>query len=209
MESTTPLIVIGSGATLVSASVSNSCAITGNDLLCWGTNYYGQLGDGTTTDYLQPHKSLVTGATALAVAPSFGCAVVGAGALDCCGRNNSGQLGIGNTMDHLSPTRVLAGSVVSACTTIAEDELEHACAVLQSGELRCWGNNQHGQLGDGSQVYRDAPVTALSSGARQVACGPRDTCAVMDDGTLRCWGSNLEGATAGSNTQSPVNLDPH
>jgi alpha-tubulin suppressor-like RCC1 family protein len=101
---------------------------------------------------------------------------------------------------------VIASGVSSACATVADTEPEHTCAVMDSGELRCWGSNQHGALGEGDSGERTSPATTLAAGVRQVACGSRHTCAVMDDGSVRCWGSSVDGATAGSNTQSPVNL---
>jgi alpha-tubulin suppressor-like RCC1 family protein len=78
----------------------------------------------------------------------------------------------------------------------------HACAVLTSGQVRCWGGNDYGELGNGaSGTYSVKPqvvctsttsCTALSDVA-QVSAGTSVTCAVSNTGTLSCWGSNLYG----------------
>jgi alpha-tubulin suppressor-like RCC1 family protein len=67
----------------------------------------------------------------------------------------------------------------------------HSCSVT-SGVARCWGYNGHGQLGDGSNESRSAPidVTALGAGVASISAGGNHTCAVKTDGTLWCWGDN-------------------
>jgi alpha-tubulin suppressor-like RCC1 family protein len=66
---------------------------------------------------------------------------------------------------------------------------EHACALTQAGEVRCWGRNFSGQLGDGTRQDRTRPVkiAGLSEVAQLAAFGAR-TCAVKRDGTVLCWG---------------------
>jgi alpha-tubulin suppressor-like RCC1 family protein len=81
---------------------------------------------------------------------------------------------------------------------------EHVCAILDNGDLKCWGNNLFGQLGLGDKAPRgnkdgqmgDAlPAVPLGTGrsARQVVAGAYHTCALLDDGTVKCWGSNTYG----------------
>ena len=64
---------------------------------------------------------------------------------------------------------------------------------MQDGRVACWGNNDYGQLGDGTLVDKNSPVYAQlpnSKSAVMIDVGISHTCAVMDDGTLYCWGLN-------------------
>ena len=70
----------------------------------------------------------------------------------------------------------------------------HTCA-LSNGTVRCWGSNNSGQLGDGTNTWRSSPTTvaALPAGVSAVAAGAFHTCAVIVDGGLQCWGRNSDG----------------
>jgi alpha-tubulin suppressor-like RCC1 family protein len=90
----------------------------------------------------------------------------------------------------------------------------HSCAVLAnggtSGPVQCWGNNDVGQLGNGSLTSSTVPVTVSgTSTATQIAAGNDHTCALLADGTVQCWGSNTsgqlgDGSTANRTTAVPV-----
>jgi alpha-tubulin suppressor-like RCC1 family protein len=80
----------------------------------------------------------------------------------------------------------------------------HTCALLDSGALKCWGENDAGALGLGDTTDRgtlpahmgDAlPAISLGTGRAAVgfACGIDHTCAILDSGALKCWGSNNSG----------------
>ena len=65
----------------------------------------------------------------------------------------------------------------------------HSCARMLDGTARCWGSNENAQLGDGTQVDRNAPAPVPDlAGAKRLAVGRAETCAVLGDGSVRCWG---------------------
>ena len=97
-----------------------------------------------------------------------------------------------------------AGSVFTESTLSTGGN--HFCAIYDDSSLNCWGDNEFGQIGDGTQVDRlTLTEVGLDSGrmAISVSSGQRHTCAVLDDASLKCWGDNSYGQLGdGSTTQS-------
>jgi len=124
---------------------------------CWGANWSGQLGDGTTTDRVTPANvvGLHDGVTDITAGRNHTCAVTGAGGVRCWGYNWSGRLGDGTTTDRATPVDVIGLS--SGVTAIAASEW-HTCAAKHAGDVHCWGRNNYGQLGDGTTTNRMTPV---------------------------------------------------
>ena len=141
----------------VSAGNSFTCAILDNgDLKCWGYDYYGQLGDGGSfpgTNINAPSSTpidLGTGRTAVAVSAghSHTCAILDNGDLKCWGRDNYGQLGNGGTNTNLNAPSSTAIDLGTGRTAVAVSAAEsHTCAILDNGDLKCWGSDDYGMLG--------------------------------------------------------------
>jgi alpha-tubulin suppressor-like RCC1 family protein len=135
----------------------------------------------------------------------FGCAALGDQTVWCWGRNDESQLGYESS--DLCPERVSNGQTRAvAChmyplqvpglagATAVSAGGAHACAVLTTGELRCWGSNTRGQLGNGSALPSRAPVTVAGLPAvTSLASGAGHTCAVVAGGQVFCWGANDRG----------------
>ncbi len=201
----TPVDVIGLsvGIEAIAAGGGHSCALTGvGGLTCWGDNYYGQLGDGSTANRLTPVD--VTGLSgavqAIAAGGSHSCAVVTAGGVICWGFNDRGQLGDGSTTQRSTPVDVVG--LASGIKAIAVGKSDHTCALTEAGGVKCWGMNFYGQLGDGSTTNRSTPidVTGLSSGIEAIAAGDSHSCALTDAGVVRCWGNNFNGQLGDGST---------
>jgi alpha-tubulin suppressor-like RCC1 family protein len=128
--------------------------------MCWGSNGYGELGDGTTTDRHTPVEvtGLSSGVTAVSIGGLHTCALNAAGGVMCWGSNGYGELGDGTTTDRHTPVDV--SGLSSGVTTIAAGE-EHTCALTATGGVKCWGYNYRGQLGDGTAVYSPIPVDVV------------------------------------------------
>jgi alpha-tubulin suppressor-like RCC1 family protein len=138
---------------------------------------------------------------------SVNCAVLNDATLKCWGQGYEGQLGqpggnLGSTPEELAALNgVDLGKGRTAKTVVVQHS--HVCAVLDNGQLKCWGFNGSGQLGLGTTVsVGDAPgdmgdnlhpVNLGGHTVHQVAAGLTHTCAILDDGTLKCWGSNDSG----------------
>jgi alpha-tubulin suppressor-like RCC1 family protein len=193
----------------VAAGGSHTCALsTRGSVKCWGANFAGQLGDGTTVNRSLPVDvaGLPSGVTALAAGAEHTCALV-AGEVRCWGANFAGQLGDGTNANRDTPTVV--ATLPYPATAIAAGG-SHTCAMLASGQVKCWGSNFSGQLGDGTNTNRNAPVdvVGLSWGVSAVAAGSEHTCALVAGGT-RCWGANFSGQlgnATSANHNSPVEV---
>jgi alpha-tubulin suppressor-like RCC1 family protein len=214
-DRSTPVDVVGlsSGVTALAAGSAHTCAVTsGGAVKCWGQSGYGQLGDGT---YWGEHSTPVdvVGLTNSVIALTAGwghtCALVSGGAVKCWGYNGEGELGDGTTTQRNTPVDVVG--LTSSGTALAAG-LYHTCSVTSSGAVKCWGNNDSGQLGDGTYWEdRSTPVdvVGLTSGVTALATGDFHTCALVSGGVVKCWGENTSGQLgndATTNRSTPVEV---
>lgn len=180
-------------ATDIAAGFAHTCAAADGGVWCWGTNTYGQLGDGTknqptyTTKVKQTAESELRDVTAIAAGEYHSCAV-SAGTVWCWGRNNLGQLGKTDILESAYPVQVLKGDdqPLDSVTMIASKH-NHTCA-LSAGALYCWGANESAQLGIAASVFTASPVLSLSTSftnISKIAVGWNDTC-VITNGNVKC-----------------------
>jgi Alpha-tubulin suppressor and related RCC1 domain-containing proteins len=201
---------LGSGVTSIAAGEYHTCAVTvSGGVKCWGYNAYGQLGDGSTTDRTTPVNvsGLGAGVTSITAGNYHTCAIHN-GAARCWGNNGYGQLGDGTTTNPRK-TFVTVSGLGSGVTSISAGQY-HTCAVTASGGAKCWGNNNNGQIGDGTTTPRNTPVnvSGLTSGVTSIS-GAAHTCAVTVSGGVKCWGYNAYGQLGDGTTtprNTPVNV---
>ena len=202
-------------------SGTHACAlsITGA-VKCWGSNDSGQLGlgdvipRGSAANQMGAALPAVsTGlehVTDVVAGTNISCVVGGQGEVKCWGANESGQLGAGDTLDRGKDLDTMGLSLPIVPLGVGRQALQvspgadHVCALLDNGGVRCWGNNQAGQLGVGdtqnrgdapSELGDGMPLVNLGSGrlATYVGSGTQFSCALLDNAQVKCWGLNTAG----------------
>ncbi len=208
----------------IEAGSFHQCAVLEDTTLrCWGENDYGQLGNGVISSPPETPNPTpvavvgVTGATAVSGGGFHTCAVLANGTVQCWGRDTGdpdgrggGQLGNATVDGFASPTPVQVTGITTAIAVAAGGF--HTCALLANGTVQCWGQNDQGQLGNGTldaptSVAPRNPTPVTVSGitdAIAVSAGGWHTCALLRNGTVRCWGDNERGAI-GDGSPTPAN----
>ena len=198
-----PVVGLDAGVAQVAAGANFACARTGTGpggsggVRCWGTNFGGQLGDGTfSADRARAAdvEGLSSGVVDITAGRAHACAVLADGRVYCWGANGYGELGNDGTQASASPVPV---ALFGAADRVRAGH-SHTCATLRDGSLRCWGRNSSGQLGDGTTTNRATPVALVDLDgfvARAVGAGGAHTCASFaTPASTYCWGENALGA---------------
>jgi alpha-tubulin suppressor-like RCC1 family protein len=212
----------------VSAGYTHTCAVqiapdnVTSRVLCWGSNSDGQIGDNdyhsaTESNFSKVHTSVLATddrlyptiardgsdnaaeqVVSVVTGDRFSCALETDGDVKCWGKNDIGQLGHGLTGTYVNAVEAVGGgSSLTDVVAISADG-EHACALLDSKKVACWGSDFDGELGNGgANAFSTVPVMVLdttNSGELgdivAVAAGASHACAHAADGTTHCWGSN-------------------
>jgi alpha-tubulin suppressor-like RCC1 family protein len=221
----------GRTARAVSAGGAHTCALLDTaEVACWGQNSDGQLGTDSTQQIGDepdemgaelPRVDLGTGRTALAVTAGFAhtCALLDTKQVKCWGAGGYGRLGQGSALtlgdgpgemgDTLPVVDLGVGRTVRSVTA---GDL-HTCALLDTNQVACWGNNGSGELGLGSTDSRGDDADEMGAGlltvdvgagrsVRSVSAGESHTCALLDNGKVACWGLGLAGRLGTGSTTS-------
>ena len=195
--------------------VANYYGGTGNDLVlhwagqvltAWGYNDGGQLGNGSTSSSNLPvavtQTGVLAGKTVVSVAAGIhNLALCSDGTIAAWGTNYNGSLGNGSTSNSNVPVAVTQTGVLAGKTIVAVAAgYVHSLALCSDGTLAAWGDNDNGQLGDGSNTNRYVPVAVTQTGVLAgkaviaVAAGEGHSLALCADGTLASWGYNRYGS---------------
>jgi alpha-tubulin suppressor-like RCC1 family protein len=159
LSKTTPVAPYDlSGVAAISAGNSHTCALllVSGDVKCWGANEFGQLGNGTTTLTTTPvNVSDLSGVISITAGGNHTCALLVTDNVKCWGKNDEGQLGDGTINDRSTPGETISGLVGVLLISAGNN---HTCALLESREVKCWGGNGDGRLGDGTLEDSLTPV---------------------------------------------------
>ncbi|MDR9392169.1 MAG: BspA family leucine-rich repeat surface protein [Trueperaceae bacterium] len=199
----------GFSGTAGSSGSPYACALEDGSVFCWGNNARGTLGTGTTYDVNTPTRVASTtdfdNANVTAISASRHTCAIEDGSVYCWGRNDRGQLGDLAPIDATEPVFVSpTGTFTNTNVTAIDTGWNHTCA-LEGGSVYCWGANEQGQLGDGSNVDRTAPVEVDAGpagfgndGVDAIALSLDATTCALKQGDLFCWGGDGDAAQRGS-----------
>ncbi len=203
--------------TTIAVGGSSSCAMTTTNpagAKCWGSNSYGQAGNGATGGNLTSavNVGVMQRVSAIVAGESHTCALGDSlNQVFCWGLNSSGQVGNNTTVNQVSPQHMLLQSTNKFLMAIAISAgSAHTCALAPTAVAYCWGNNGSGRLGNGQITNLSGGVPVNDPGnsgqplanVRAISAGGTQTCAISGaagaPGQVYCWGTGY--AALGTNT---------
>lgn len=166
----------------------------------WGWNRYGQLGDGTEIDKYTPVQVKgLNNVVAIAAGDDFALALKADGSVWAWGADYTGQLGIAGNVTGVELMPVQVSNIRNAVAIAAG--VSTGYALLQDGTVLAWGNNNFGQVGDGTQVTRKTPIQVTGlSGVVAISGGGLSGYALAKDGSVWAWGRNNLGQLGDGST---------
>lgn len=207
-----------SGKTIKTISVRNdeTCAIASDDkAYCWGYNYYGEVGDNSTTNRQVPvavnTAGVLSGKTikAISVGDYDTCAIASDNLVYCWGMNDNGELGDNTIVNKSVPVAVVSSGALSGKTVISlTTGADHNCVIASDNKAYCWGNNAFSQLGTGNTTESHVPIAVATTGVlsgktiKSITGGYYHTCVIASDNNPYCWGYNNKGQLGNNTTTS-------
>jgi alpha-tubulin suppressor-like RCC1 family protein/ankyrin repeat protein len=196
-----------SGITSVAVGNNHTIALTiDGTVYGWGNNYYGQLGDGTSTNVITPkllrdaNSSIITDVRSIHAGYRYSIIIKTDGTILMFGHNSSGQLGDGTQTDQHLPVQIYGSEDYPLQNIVSMDGGHLHTAVLRiDGSIITWGNNGAGELGDGTLTNSIVPVMVKDANLeslyqiKSISTSYKHTLALKIDGTILAWGENTYG----------------
>lgn len=201
---------IGGAAIQVAAGRSHTCALLDSGVVrCWGEGTQGALGYGTQDNIGDDESPAFAGdvdvggrVTQISTGDWFTCALLDTGAVRCWGHGSDGRLGYGSTesigddeLPAIAGDLALSGPAVGVSAGF-----DHACAVLEGGDVQCWGGSAYGQAGYGSteaigddELPDEVGLVDVGGFVVDLAANLQHTCVRLVGGETRCWGRAIQG----------------
>ncbi len=178
------------------SNVWSTCALLfSGDVKCWGRNYGGQLGDRTTQDRWEPVNVIGLKAKVSDISGTTPCFVLETGEAQCVS-----EMG----------TLIKSNQVGSTIIKIAKGN-GFTCILNSQGKVECFGRNEYGVLGNGTQNSGSYQPPALVPGLTDISdlvAGNQHVCALQDNGFVKCWGNNRFGSLGINSPDSSDNNKP-
>ncbi|BDR53521.1 hypothetical protein KIM372_14280 [Bombiscardovia nodaiensis] len=176
----------------VSSGVDHTLALTQDgEIYAWGWNAYGQIGNNSTIEIHQPQKVSPAGVRFVSVnaGGNYSSALASDGSLYMWGLNANGVYGNGSSANSLVPTKVFPSGPTFASISAG---YMHMMGLTSDGRLFTWGDNTHGQIGDGSISNRTSPYQVSLPGVKftSISGGHDHSMAIGDNGNSYGWGFN-------------------
>jgi len=190
---------------------SVTCAVETGSVKCWGNGVHGQLGLESASDLLQPQETPIDLGGDFAVSSvrcggNACCALSFAGSIKCWGGSSYGGLGYGDTNwrgdsvgemgDNLGTVDLGSDFVVQQVVTTGD----YSCALSEDSEIKCWGRNNAGQLGQGHTTFLGDNANEMGDNLYPVDLGSdfepillEGPCAMSTQRKVKCWGWNWDG----------------
>jgi uncharacterized protein (TIGR03437 family) len=194
------------GVVAISAGQYHVCAVTSaGAVLCWGDNAEGELGpepSGFRTGLPNQVTGIPADMVAISAGSYFTCALTSASAAWCWGTSGDGALGAGPNLPNGNPVAVLDVAGTAPISGVAQISagFNDTCALTNAGATLCWGANQSGEVGNGTNTQVDIPVPVLNlagtsplSGVTAVVSGENHACGLTSAGGVLCWGDPFNG----------------
>lgn len=180
-----PPVAVNSITNAIALAINGAqtCALLADQTIkCWGINWGGQNGNGTTTDSPAPVLvSNINNAAAIVLGGDHTCALLTDKTIKCWGINYTGQLGDGTTTSSAIPVTV---SGITNAVAISP-----SCALLENGTIKCWGS-----YFDTTPTLTPTVVDGIHTAIALSGSG-NESCAILADNTVKCWGFYPTGVT--------------
>ena len=231
MEST-PL----GGIVAISSGAHHTCALTSEEnVKCWGSAYYGQLGNGKVWRFYSTPQDVHTserdntplsGITAISAGGNHTCVLTDNAMVKCWGWRQYGQLGdhnispIENASTPVKPHTSFTDSTPLDDISAINAGTHHTCAITNMKKVKCWGYGAYGQLGNRGAATLSIPVNVYSSSSDssslsdiiEISAGGKHTCALTTQGKIKCWGNGEHGQLGNGGTlvvnTTPKDISP-
>ena len=194
--------------TAISAGGTFACGIAdGQNLYCWGSDEWGQRGNGNGGGGSLPALATVKleRFTSVSAGEHHACALNLVGTAYCWGRDSHGQLG--DTLVNNSTTPIPVADTTLQFMAISAGG-RHTCGLTVTGAAYCWGDGALGQLGNGGTIPISWPIPVASGlSFTAISAGDGHTCAISTTGAPFCWGDNAR-AQLGTGITGPPALTP-
>lgn len=180
------------------------CLLSNGEVFCWGDNFDGKLGNPATARErgpFPPHRvaGLGPNVRGIAAEPRRVCAITEDGGVMCWGNNNFGETGDVATLGDQTPAPARVRGLTARVRELALGN-GFTCAILETGDVMCWGSNWGYALGTGRDDGKNSALAlrANLSGehARAIAAGRDHACVITEASRVMCWGADNVGQLA-------------